>query len=273
MNELLARLAGVRRIVRTVHGVFDFRGPLWVERWLQRHVAYRLLRERAVVPSASVQQAEKRIYGIPTTLIPNWTDPRRFCPTADDGRRAATRLQLGILETSVVFVSVGSCQTVKNHAAVIRALAGIIASCPDAYYLHVGSGDLEVAERRLVGDLGLVGRVTFAGQRDDVPELLQASDVFVMPSAREGLGNSCLEAMSCGLPVIASDVAGLRDLVVNGETGYLAESEDDLARAMAELYQSQRLRTSRGRAGRARAEADFNIEKSVTSYLRLYRNG
>jgi glycosyltransferase involved in cell wall biosynthesis len=270
---VVARLAGVRRIVRTVHSVFDFRGPLWVERWLQRHVTCGLLGERAVAPSASVQEAEHRIYGIRCVVIPNWTDSQRFSPARKDGTRAATRVQLGILETSVVFVSVGSCQMVKNHAAVIRALATIVATCPDAHYLHVGSGELGAPEQQLVRDLGLVEKVTFAGQRDDIPELLQASDVFVMPSTREGLGNSCLEAMSCGLPAIASDVAGLRDLVVNGETGYLAQSEDDLACAMAELYHGSSARLRLGRAGRARALTEFSLEKSVASYLRLYRGG
>ena len=269
--ELLARLAGVPRLVRTVHSVFDFRGPRWLERWVQRHLAKAVFAERAVAPSASVQQAEKRIYGVDAILIPNWTDSLKFSPAGRDGQRATARTQLGIPPTSIVFISVGSCQAVKNHAAVIRALASIVVTCPDAHYLHVGSGELEASEQQLVRDLGLVEEVTFAGQRDGMPELLQASDVFVMPSTREGFAVSCLEAMSSGLPVIATDAAGLRDLVVHGETGYLTQSEDDLARDMAELYRDPRARLRLGHASRARVLDEFSVEKSVASYLRLYR--
>ena len=240
---------------------------------MQRHVASGLLGERAVAPSPSVQAAEHRIYGIRCSLIPNWTDPRRFSPASRLGARAATRTQLGILDTSVVFVSVGSCQAVKNHAAIVRALAGIVASCPNAHYLHVGSGELEASEQQLVRDFDVAERVTFAGQRDDIPELLKASDVFVMPSTHEGMPISCLEAMSCGLPTIASDVSGLGDLVVDGETGCLVQSEDDLARAMAKLYQSQHLRTSLGHAARLTTLAEFSVEKSVASYVQLYTSG
>lgn len=120
--------------------------------------------------------------------------------------------------------------------AVIRALAGIVATYPEAHYLHVANGELEASEQRLANYLGLAERVTFAGERDDTPELLWAGDVFVTRSTRERLGSSCLETMSCGLPVVASDVTGLRDLVVHGETGYLTQSEGDLTRDMADLH-------------------------------------
>lgn len=268
---LAGRLAGVGRIVRTVHSVFDFSGFLWAERLVQRRIASRFLGELAVSPSASVQEAEHRLYGIHTFLIPNWTDSRRFSPSGNDEGRAATRAQFGIAEGSVVYISVGSCESVKNHAVIIRALASIAHACPDARYLHVGSGGLQAFEQQLVAELGLVGRVIFAGQRDDIPDLLRSSDAFVMPSTREGFGISCLEAMSCGLPVIASDVSGLRELVVDCETGFLTRSESDLACAMAELYRSSRLRERCGSAGRARALAEFNVQTSVESYVRLYR--
>lgn len=271
--EIVARLAGVRRLVRSVHSVFDFRGTLWLERWLQRHLAKALLGEQAVAPSPSVQEAEDRIYGVRPLLIPNWTDPARFSSAGSLEGRASARAALGIAGDATVYVSVGSCQLVKHHDAVIRALAGIVSTCPDAHYLHVGSGDLEARERRLADSLGLLNRVSFAGQRDDIPELLQASDVFVMPSDREGFAISCLEAMSCGLPVLAADASGLRDLVSDGETGRLVQDGDQLARAMEELYEDEKRRAAMGLAGRARVVAEFSLEKSVTRLVALYRHG
>lgn len=271
--ELLARLAGVRRIVRTVHNVFDFRGPLWLERWLQRHLAKVMLGVRVVAPSLSVQDAEERIYGVRPFLIPNWTDPARFAPASSVDGRASARASIGIPREAIVYISVGSCNRVKNHAAVIQALADLSRSCPGAHYLHVGSGELESSERQLARDLGVSDRISFGGQRDDIPGVLQASDVFVMPSDYEGFGVSCLEAMSCGLPVIAYDATGLRDLVTDGETGVLVRGEHELARAMVDMYDDEQRRAAMGEAGRARVLAELSLEKSVASYLSLYRVG
>lgn len=267
---LVARLAGVGRVVRSVHSIFDFRGTLWAERWFQRQLAYRLLGELAVAPSRSVREAEERIYGVRPLLIPNWTDPHRFAPARNEESRAAIRSRLGISEAMIAFVSVGSCQSVKNHGAVVRALAHILPTCPDAYYLHVGSGALEAREQQLAQELGVFSHAVFGGQRDDIADLLRASDVFVMPSTREGFGISCLEAMSCGLPVIAYDAPGLRDLVADGATGRLVRGEDELARAMAELYRDPSARLRLGRAGRARVLDEFSVERSVAGYLALY---
>lgn len=268
--EVVARLAGVPRVLRTVHSVFDFGGRLWLERYLQRRFAKAVLGVCVVAPSPSVQEAEDRIYGVRPLLIPNWTDPARFAPANSGQKRANGRVALGIDGEAIVYVSVGSCQLLKRHEAVIRALAGILATCPGAHYLHVGSGELEVPEQQLVKDLGLSRKVTFVGQRDDIPELLQSSDVFVMPSTREGSPISCLEAMSCALPVIATDAPGLRDLVAEGETGRLVQGGDELARAMAELYDDEHLRDAMGEAGRARVLDEFSVERSVESYLALY---
>lgn len=270
---LVAHIAGVHCVVRSVHAIFDFRGPLWLERWIQRHLARSLFAERAVAPSPSVQNAEERNYGIRPLLIPNWTDPVCFAPEDSVEHRSNARRALGVAEDAVVFVSVGSCQQVKNHDAIVRALAQIAVSCPRAQYLHVGGGDLEDQEKRLASSLGVANRVTFIGQRDDIPEVLQASDVFVMPSSREGFAISCLEAMSCGLPVIAADAPGLRDLVTDGETGLLVADMAELARAMARVYNDGYWRAIQGEAGRKRVLADFSLELSVESYLRLYQDG
>lgn len=269
--ELLARLAGVGRIIRTIHNVFEFRGALWLERWGQRHLAESILGERAVAPSKSVWEAERRVYGLKRHVILNWTDPLLFAPARTVEERMRIRAGLGFDEQAVVYVSVGSCSPVKNHAAVLRAVAKIAPICPNAHYLHVGGGELEPGEQTMARDLGLSRNVTFIGQRDDMPQLLQASDVFVMPSTREGLSIACLEAMSCGLSVIATNAPGLRDLVIDGESGRLVQGQDELARAMAELYDDERLRAAMGKSGRARVLGGFNMAKAVASYVSLYK--
>ena len=145
----------------------------------------------------------------------------------------------------------------------------IVASCPNAHYLHVGSGELEASEQAARRDFDVAERVTFAGQRDDIPELLKASDVYVMPSTHEGMPISCLEAMSCGLPTITTTSQEL-DFIVDGETGCLVQSEDDLARAMAKLCPQISISDNLGHAARLTTLAEFSVEKSVASYLQLY---
>ena len=267
---LAARLAGVRRIVRTVHGTFDFRGHLQAERWVQRRVARRFLGVRAVAVGRSVQIAEQDTYGLRPLLIPNWTDSSVFSP-AEPAAAARARRRLAISADAILFVSVGSCQRLKNHAGIIRALPVVLTDCPGARYLHVGEGESEESERRLARELGVADRVRFVGQRDDVCAILQASDVFLMPSVREGLPVSCLEAMSCGLPVIAGDIPAFRDLVVDGVTGILVRNDQALAQAMKRVCGDARLRAAMGAAGRRRVLAEFSLKASVERYLDLYR--
>lgn len=271
--ELVARLAGVKRIVRTVHGVFEFRGRLWAERWLERRLAATVLGAISVAPGPSVAEAEAGTYGVHPLQILNWTDCVRFSPPKHEDDRNRVRERLGIPLNAVVLISVGSCQHVKNHAAIVRALPSVAQACPEVHYLHVGSGELETAEQALASELGVRESVSFVGQRDDVSDLLAASDVFVMPSTREGFAISCLEAMSSGLPVVGRETSGLRDLIVDGVTGRLVRSEEEFVRELETLCTNRQLRLRFGQAGRRRAENQFSMEASAASYLRLYTTG
>jgi glycosyltransferase involved in cell wall biosynthesis len=158
----------------------------------------------------------------------------------------------------------------KDFLTLVRALARLSEGGFEA--LLVGDGpDRGEVEAEIV-KLGVEGRVKLAGERSDVPALLADSDVFVLSSRSEGLPVSVLEAMAAELPVVASDVGGLGELVVDGETGLLVPSGDPaaLAEALGRLLDDRELRQKLGAAGRARAEASFDLAEFRRAHVELY---
>jgi len=167
-------------------------------------------------------------------------------------------------------IAVGRLKAPKDFLTLIRALAAL----PDQEYeaLIVGDGPDRSEVKAEIQRLGLEDRVQLAGERSDVPELLAASDVFVLSSRSEGLPVSVLEAMAAELPVVASGVGGLAELVVDGETGILVPPGDEaaLAEALGRLVEDSELRRRLGAAGRARAESSFDLSAFRRAHLELY---
>jgi glycosyltransferase involved in cell wall biosynthesis len=167
-------------------------------------------------------------------------------------------------------IAVGRLKAPKDFLTLIRALAALTNQRFEAVVVGDGPDRPEVEAE--VRRLGLGGRVQVVGERNDVPELLAESDVFVLSSRSEGLPVSVLEAMAAELPVVASAVGGLAELVVDGETGVLVRpgDEDALARALARLVEEPDLRRTLGAAGRKRAEEHFDLAAFRRSHLDLY---
>ena len=167
-------------------------------------------------------------------------------------------------------ISVGRLKAPKDTATLLRALAMLRADGFQA--LIVGDGPDRPALEELVRQLGLDGRVRLEGERHDVAELLAAADVFVLSSRSEGLPVSVLEAMAACLPVVASDVGGVSELVVDGETGVLVRpgDADELAGALDGLIGDADRRRLLGHSGRERAERLFDLEEFRRAHLELY---
>jgi glycosyltransferase involved in cell wall biosynthesis len=138
----------------------------------------------------------------------------------------------------------------------------------------VGSGPDEAAARATAARYGISERVSFLGRRssNDVERIIGASDLLVLPSSVEGLPYVILEAMACGKPVVASDVYGIPEAVIDGETGLLVPPGDDaaLARALDTLIANGELRRRMGQSGRARFEARFTLERQLSAMSSLY---
>ena len=167
-------------------------------------------------------------------------------------------------------IAVGRLKAPKDFLTLVRALARLSEGGLEA--LLVGDGPDRGAIEDEIREFGVEGRVQLAGERSDVPALLADSDVFVLSSRSEGLPVSVLEAMAAELPVVASDVGGLAELVIDGETGMLVPSGDPaaLARALGRLLDDRELRQKLGAAGRARAEASFDLAEFRRAHVELY---
>jgi glycosyltransferase involved in cell wall biosynthesis len=200
--------------------------------------------------------------------IHNGVDPVRF---TDDGDRAA-RTALGLPLDAVVAGTVGRLDPVKDQIGVLEAFACLRDKWPRALLVIVGDGPcrgaLEARSRRP----DLVGRVRLLGERADVPDILRAIDIYMLPSIAEGISNTVLEAMASGLPVIATAVGGNPELVDDGVTGTLVPVGDRpaLAGALAAYLGDPHLRMVHGKAGRARAATEFSLERMAQRYRALY---
>ncbi len=158
----------------------------------------------------------------------------------------------------------------KDHAQLLEALAGLRGM---AWTLDfIGDGPLQDAARRRVVSLGLAERVRFLGDRRDVAALLAQAQGFVLTTHWEGLPRSILEAMRAGLPVVASDVGGVREAVADGETGFLVPrgGVEALRERLARLLADPALRRRMGEAGRRRYEAEFTFERMFQRTLAVY---
>jgi glycosyltransferase involved in cell wall biosynthesis len=157
----------------------------------------------------------------------------------------------------------------KDHEVLLRAFAALP---PGPILRMVGDGPLRRDAEHLAHELGIYDRVKFLGDRDDVPPLLASSDLFVLASKYEMLPSTVLEAMRAGLPIVASDVGGVREIVLHGETGLLVppQSASLLAEAMAQLIDNHDLRIRLGRAARARFSEIFQYSRQIELTRSLY---
>lgn len=239
---------------------------------IQRWVAKNLLGVKFVSIGPSVSEVERRVLFNKTTMIPNWVDEKVFVPAADEDERKQARLKYGLPLSDIIAVSVGACTEQKNHIAIINAMMELHETLEHITYLHVGEGPLLPDEMQLIKEAGIEGMTRFIYQTHNVREILIASDIFVMPSLYEGLGLSCIEAMSCGLPIVAYDCYGLRDVVVNGRTGFLVPPDPrSLAARIKELASNEKLRKTLGVEARRTVLENFDMRRSVGSLLKLYQ--
>ena len=145
---------------------------------------------------------------------------KRLCTIS----REEKRKELGVCDSDILVLSVGELQTRKNHEVILRAIAKL--QNPNIKYFLCGKGVLQDHLEELTQTLGLKEQVRFLGYRKDIPEIMNAADIFAHPSKREGLGLACLEAMASGLPLVTSNIQGIPDYVENGVTGFLCDPED-----------------------------------------------
>jgi len=258
--------------VHTIHSVAHKDLPLRGVGRLAWVLSFRY-RVGGVVPVAiaeEVQRTIEQVYGYKQApLIPNGIPTHEYAP--DTEKRLCWRQANRIEAEAIVVVSVGRLVPSKNHALMLNAFSRVRSASP-LYLLLVGGGELEDMVRKQIEELGLAARVRMLGVRADIPDVLNASDVFVLSSEWEGNPMSVQEAMASGLPVVSTAVGGVPELLQDGVSGLLVPSGDEqaLAHALQRLVDDAPLRQQMGAAGLARARANFDITNTVRMYEALY---
>ena len=185
------------------------------------------------------------------------------------------RSREGLPSRSLLAVCVSNFFEYKGHEDLVKAAARVAGKFPELTYVMIGrdAGSLN-ATRTLARNLGILERFRFPGTRSDIPDILRAADLFVHPSHQEGFSNAILEAMAAGLPVVACDVGGNPEAVVDGETGRLVPPRcpEQLAEAISELLGDEGKRRAMGEAGKRRAEERFSLGRMVAEIEAMYES-
>jgi glycosyltransferase involved in cell wall biosynthesis len=230
-------------------------------------------RDRVVAVGQAVRRALIANEGLPperVAVIYNGVNLAPFLNGRPD--RPAVRKELGVGPDDLVVIQVARLDYLKDHATAVRTLAAVRRSRPDARLVLVGDGPERGPVEGLVAQLGLGAHVIFLGMRADVPRLLAAADLFLLTSVSEGIPLTVIEAMAAGLPVVATAVGGLGEVIEHGRSGFLAPARDadTLAGPVVRLAGNPELRRQVGRAGRERAQAEFSDARMLAGYRALY---
>lgn len=268
MARVAARLCGAKTIVH----VHDQKPTGWLVGGLHRLAAQR--DDIGLCVSRAVEATAVREYHVRperVRVVPNGVRLERFrAVAADAGLRV--RQALGIDARRPVLGMFARFYPVKGHRAMLRMLPALLARCPNALLLLAGDGPERPSSEALVEQFGLGGHVRFLGHRDDVPELLAACDLFLMPSETEGLPIAAVEALAMGVPVVGFDVGGMSEVIGHGRSGWLVPFGDEegfVSGVAALLHDPERMKALRLEARRA-AER-FGIEEHVRRLVECYR--
>jgi glycosyltransferase involved in cell wall biosynthesis len=287
-SDLLGRLAatgtGVPVLTSLVNTSYDpirladpniSRPGLWgarmIDGWTARHLTTHFHAITNAVKAYAVSALGIRPERI--TVVERGRDARRL-GTSSTERRTAVRKRLGIPDEDELIVAVGRQEFQKGHLVLLRAASRLFSSRPATRILIAGRpGNASNALTRELERLGLHERVSLLGHREDVPDLLAAADVFAFPSFFEGLGGSLIEAMGMGLPIVASRIPVIQEVVEENGNALLVppDDPDGLAGAITRLLDDRALSARfRRHSGELFGER-YGIERSVERMVNLYR--
>jgi glycosyltransferase involved in cell wall biosynthesis len=229
------------------------------------HIVAQRLAYRAahlVAANSAAAAAQLRLEGVAANkirVIPNGVDCDRY-PAAPRNRPIRR------------IVTVANLREEKGHDTLILAASMLAERHPDLEICFIGDGPLRATLVRQVNLRGLRGRVQFLGERDDIPAQLAAADLFVLPSRTEASPNALIEAMASGLPIVASRVGGIPELIESGGTGVLVTADDPraFAAAISNVVEHPSFAAALGRAARAAAERRFAFSSMIGAFERLY---
>ena len=276
IGRLAARLAKVRVIIYSPHGdIFEgyfgkikTRFFIWLERFSARFTDKIItLTKSGIEPYIKAGIGQKSQFD----YIYNGVDVERLRKRKVD--RIQKRQEIGVENDCFLVVTAGRLVPVKGHTYLITAIAQVITEIPNIRLVFLGDGELRGELLGQVKTLGLEKQVLFPGMRSDVPEIISCSDLFVLPSVNEGFGVVLLEAMAMRCPIVATNVGGVPEVVLDGETGILVPPGDPvpLARGIIQLLKDPSIALKMAECGYQRLKACFDIRETVSKTEHLYK--
>lgn len=284
VGRLAARLAGVPVVVYTAHGFYFhermrpllYRLFVWLEKMGGRFTDFTFTQSSEDCSAAvalGISEEDRVLH------IGNGVDLSRFDPDRLRGSRDDVRQSLGIAPKDPVVSIVGRIVREKGYLELLDAFERVVGRLPDAHLVIVGStlegahDDVSDEVRHAIDRPGLAGRVHLLPSESPVEKLLAASDVYTLPSHREGLPRSILEAMAMGLPVVATNIRGSREVVADGATGTLVEIGriDELATALVDLLDDPGRRQAYGERAQAIARREFDESVVIDKQRQVLR--
>ena len=261
-----ATLAGVPGQVHTIHNVAGWGMPWWGRDVLSLAT---LIGVAPVAVSAEVARTNRDANRTEAMTILNGI-PVAIYRTARRNRQL-WRTENGFGQDDLLIASVARLFPQKNHSLLLRAFARL-APTQSIQLVLVGDGPLKGELQGEADALGLRSQVRFLGVREDIPDILAASDVFALSSDAEGNPLALMEAMAAGLPVVATAVGGVPELLTHGRDGFVVPpgNADSLAAALSRLIGSPEQRQAMGKDAESKALATFDIVHTVRSYVELY---
>lgn len=258
-----AKLAGIPTRLFTMHNQVDYSvGRSKQRKWLYK-LAFSVLGFTPVAICENIAKSIHEGFGVPTKKIKtvnNGVNTHRFVPPQEQAKRE-----------TIEIINTGTMYVIKNHAMLIDVFARLYQKNPNLRLTILGHGELREQLDRQVQELGLTAVVRMPGIQMNVNDYLQQADIYVSASRTEGLPLSILEAMACGLPVVATAAGGTVDIVKTGINGTVVPIDDkeEMQKALQALISDAELRVNYGKASRETAEA-WSIEACVSGYAALY---
>jgi len=255
-----AKLSGIRRCVHTVHNVADKEAEGRIQRTINNFY-FKMGWSVPVALSPLVQSTIAEFYGMDKARVPviyNGVDLSRCIPLDHYANQAKVLIHLGRFNEQ------------KNHEGLLRAFRIVAEQEPDCRLDLLGDGELRTQTEELAKQLGISEKVRFLGSQSNVYPYLKEADIFLLPSNYEGMPMTIIEAMGTGLPVVASAVGGVPDMITHGESGLLTSTDpEEVAGAVLELMGNKALREKLGENAK-QASKRFSAEYMAAEYCKVY---
>lgn len=268
-GRFFGRLFGIRKIVSSK------RGALLNWEWLAKFDRLtKFMVNHYLVQTKTAKEEWMGRLNLPEnkfTIMPNGMNTKLFSPKID---RRAKRASLKFSSDSIIITCVARLRIGKGHDTLLEAFEKIFKEHPAINLLLVGDGEREGELRNKIKNYSSKNNIHFLGNRNDIPEILAISDIFVLPTEAEGMSNAIMEAMAAGLPIITTDIPENRDVIENKKTGLLLPvgNTDSLAKNIISLISDHKLRVSLGQLAQEKAREEFDIQKIVLRFTDFYEN-